>query len=137
MGYRPRIIYWLGSICPTDNMDGRCRTTRSYRRIWNRSRPHVSHSRKLRFSSQELSSFRRRIRLFIRQFRPHTRFYLWLVSNTRLYMYRGIERISLHTHVQIYFSKSHQQLIFIRSEEHTSELQSRFDLVCRLLLEKK
>src|SRR5699024_12559375 len=25
----------------------------------------------------------------------------------------------------------------VRSEEHTSELQSRFDLVCRLLLEKK
>src|SRR5699024_12602605 len=35
------------------------------------------------------------------------------------------------------------QLLFLggdeeeRSEEHTSELQSRFDLVCRLLLEKK
>src|SRR5699024_5020178 len=28
-------------------------------------------------------------------------------------------------------------LIIRRSEEHTSELQSRFDLVCRLLLEKK
>src|SRR5699024_11740952 len=27
--------------------------------------------------------------------------------------------------------------ITARSEEHTSELQSRFDLVCRLLLEKK
>src|SRR5256884_7395043 len=27
--------------------------------------------------------------------------------------------------------------IFIRSEEHTSELQSRLHLVCRLLLEKK
>src|SRR5699024_12344603 len=27
--------------------------------------------------------------------------------------------------------------VTIRSEEHTSELQSRFDLVCRLLLEKK
>src|SRR5699024_8469621 len=27
--------------------------------------------------------------------------------------------------------------IISRSEEHTSELQSRFDLVCRLLLEKK
>src|SRR5699024_8421333 len=26
--------------------------------------------------------------------------------------------------------------MFMRSEEHTSELQSRFDLVCRLLLEK-
>src|SRR5437868_9047372 len=25
----------------------------------------------------------------------------------------------------------------LRSEDHTSELQSRFDLVCRLLLEKK
>src|SRR5699024_11958278 len=28
-------------------------------------------------------------------------------------------------------------LPYFRSEEHTSELQSRFDLVCRLLLEKK
>src|SRR5699024_12112861 len=28
-------------------------------------------------------------------------------------------------------------LVKLRSEEHTSELQSRFDLVCRLLLEKK
>src|SRR5437868_15488603 len=28
-------------------------------------------------------------------------------------------------------------LVDPRSEEHTSELQSRFDLVCRLLLEKK
>src|SRR5207249_6769084 len=27
--------------------------------------------------------------------------------------------------------------VIFRSEEHTSELQSRFDLVCRLLLEKK
>src|SRR5207249_6250298 len=27
--------------------------------------------------------------------------------------------------------------VITRSEEHTSELQSRFDLVCRLLLEKK
>src|SRR5699024_11828412 len=28
-------------------------------------------------------------------------------------------------------------MLAVRSEEHTSELQSRFDLVCRLLLEKK
>src|SRR5438309_8680378 len=28
-------------------------------------------------------------------------------------------------------------VLFIRSEEHTSELQSQFHLVCRLLLEKK
>src|SRR5699024_11340920 len=49
----------------------------------------------------------------------------------------------------IYFAKSFSSLIIFfpyvngvwndsrRSEEHTSELQSRFDLVCRLLLEKK
>src|SRR5699024_12239271 len=30
-----------------------------------------------------------------------------------------------------------ESLLQSRSEEHTSELQSRFDLVCRLLLEKK
>src|SRR2546422_8152301 len=31
----------------------------------------------------------------------------------------------------------HEQVIAPRSEEHTSELQSRLHLVCRLLLEKK
>src|SRR5207249_9852159 len=30
-----------------------------------------------------------------------------------------------------------RHVLRLRSEEHTSELQSRFDLVCRLLLEKK
>src|SRR5699024_11550976 len=33
--------------------------------------------------------------------------------------------------------KNSRKLWILRSEEHTSELQSRFDLVCRLLLEKK
>src|SRR2546422_3553039 len=37
----------------------------------------------------------------------------------------GIERIGAHASVRV------------RSEEHTSELQSRLHLVCRLLLEKK
>src|SRR5260221_10395135 len=32
---------------------------------------------------------------------------------------------------------SSRGIIFARSEEHTSELQSHSDLVCRLLLEKK
>src|SRR2546422_5936721 len=32
---------------------------------------------------------------------------------------------------------SHSDFFVIRSEEHTSELQSRLHLVCRLLLEKK
>src|SRR5699024_9196181 len=35
-------------------------------------------------------------------------------------------------------SMTHRSAVAVnRSEEHTSELQSRFDLVCRLLLEKK
>src|SRR5699024_11879782 len=33
-------------------------------------------------------------------------------------------------------SPSLRLMLAFRSEEHTSELQSRFDLVCRLLLEK-
>src|SRR3712207_402475 len=35
------------------------------------------------------------------------------------------------------FSKDLRDRVFTRSEEHTSELQSRQYLVCRLLLEKK
>src|SRR5699024_12730269 len=44
----------------------------------------------------------------------------------------GSKLISAITNFLIYF-----QSLEWRSEEHTSELQSRFDLVCRLLLEKK
>src|SRR5699024_11615012 len=36
-----------------------------------------------------------------------------------------------------YSDVSKKLKMIARSEEHTSELQSRFDLVCRLLLEKK
>src|SRR5438874_9274976 len=54
----------------------------------------------------------------------YTRLLLWLpmrdcTSGYRCYTRRALEAIGL------------------RSEEHTSELQSRRDLVCRLLLEKK
>src|SRR5699024_12842168 len=41
-----------------------------------------------------------------------------------------LEHLALDEYDQVPFSLN-------RSEEHTSELQSRFDLVCRLLLEKK
>src|SRR2546427_12738744 len=34
-------------------------------------------------------------------------------------------------------SSSFEELVKLRSEEHTSELQSQSNLVCRLLLEKK
>src|SRR5438874_2210360 len=37
----------------------------------------------------------------------------------------------------IFYTTEDQKRVAYRSEEHTSELQSRRDLVCRLLLEKK
>src|SRR5699024_11537819 len=43
-------------------------------------------------------------------------------------------KIVCYTGLEMQNIKSNFQ---VRSEEHTSELQSRFDLVCRLLLEKK
>src|SRR5438132_7618290 len=36
-----------------------------------------------------------------------------------------------------YFERNAERMRYPRSEEHTSELQSHSDLVCRLLLEKK
>src|SRR5438309_11665904 len=50
------------------------------------------------------------------------------------------DRITLKTGDALeLLSEERQQfdIIFNRSEEHTSELQSQFHLVCRLLLEKK
>src|SRR5438067_6966562 len=49
-----------------------------------------------------------------------------------------VERRHLEKELGNLRSLSHEDLrAWFRSEEHTSELQSRFDLVCRLLLEKK
>src|SRR5699024_11949606 len=45
-----------------------------------------------------------------------------------VYEYQNPFVLCMHLHVLI---------VFCRSEEHTSELQSRFELVCRLLLEQK
>src|SRR2546426_6298544 len=45
-----------------------------------------------------------------------------------------VRRIGIRTRV---FSHSKTSAVALRSEEHTSELQSPCNLVCRLLLEKK
>src|SRR3712207_8791261 len=45
-------------------------------------------------------------------------------------VFGGVDRISV-------FEDLARDLLVVRSEEHTSELQSRQYLVCRLLLEKK
>src|SRR5438067_10315241 len=46
-------------------------------------------------------------------------------------------RLAHEDHVMAGAGPRRVHVVALRSEEHTSELQSRFDLVCRLLLEKK
>src|SRR5438874_10393172 len=50
--------------------------------------------------------------------------------------FRGIQDSYMREHGLDYFENS-RRATYARSEEHTSELQSRRELVCRLLLEKK
>src|SRR5207248_11659267 len=53
---------------------------------------------------------------------------------------RAIGVIDIQASKEKYFTEEHNRiltLVFFRSEEHTSELQSPYDLVCRLLVEKK
>src|SRR5699024_11375342 len=57
-------------------------------------------------------------------------FYLH-VSQSKERMQMSLNNPCSHIHNRLHTYQSS------RSEEHTSELQSRFDLVCRLLLEKK
>src|SRR5438874_5575116 len=48
------------------------------------------------------------------------------------------QQLEMHPPAGILLLRPRQPLVDVaRSEEHTSELQSRRDLVCRLLLEKK
>src|SRR5437868_11478437 len=65
-----------------------------------------------------------------------------------LFPYTTLFRSTLFTYLHLAADKPQAEALMasgatciayetVRSEEHTSELQSRFDLVCRLLLEKK
>src|SRR2546422_7531029 len=49
----------------------------------------------------------------------------------------GVERLELICAGAVVYTERVARLQQVRSEEHTSELQSRLHLVCRLLLEKK
>src|SRR5699024_12604688 len=63
------------------------------------------------------------------------------IAHLSTFIFNGITHWSWISRNIIYRSKANctisTNLPNTRSEEHTSELQSRFDLVCRLLLEKK
>src|SRR2546429_4475372 len=61
---------------------------------------------------------------------------LWAEQHGRIIVTEDRRTMPVHLadHLQ---AGRHSPGVFIRSEEHTSELQSRLHLVCRLLLEKK
>src|SRR5436309_12099993 len=52
-------------------------------------------------------------------------------------LFRSLRRLAAHYHVELLIIAIPSADRAQRSEEHTSELQSRENLVCRLLLEKK
>src|SRR5256885_12434958 len=67
------------------------------------------------------------------------------VAREEIYSSTGIQFMPINTLYQLCAAlrdtpallKAAQHFVMIRSEEHTSELQSPCNLVCRLLLEKK
>src|SRR5437868_11945619 len=71
------------------------------------------------------------------------RFFLGGPATTAVYtlsyttLFRSSIPVAVAAALDVSFARRIIVGIFDRSEEHTSELQSRFDIVCRLLLEKK
>src|SRR2546430_16729164 len=64
---------------------------------------------------------------------PHPNF-MWLMAS-RLLILMGV--VGIQSFTLFFFTDAFFQRDRDRSEEHTSELQSQSNLVCRLLLEKK
>src|SRR5216684_8376410 len=89
----------------------------------------------------EPDEWRRKFRLISVRYPSTVFFFFNDTATTEIYT------LSLHDALPIYYATSIHcngrikttcnAGIIIRSEEHTSELQSRLHLVCRLLLEKK
>src|SRR5690349_22521168 len=61
----------------------------------------------------------------------------WLLSDASIVLKKAMELGVVVTEESKLTSVGRELCVGMRSEEHTSELQSRRDLVCRLLLEKK
>src|SRR5699024_11255459 len=69
---------------------------------------------------------------------PRMRSEYWVKSRSIMSGVRSpVGRYHSESELQIEWIARVARAALLRSEEHTSELQSRFDLVCRLLLEQK
>src|SRR5687768_17632530 len=62
----------------------------------------------------------------------------YVVRSRRTFVEKSVEtEMNDRSVANLFYPQSTNDLGIVRSEEHTSELQSRLHLVCRLLLEKK
>src|SRR5690606_39514927 len=98
-------------------------------------RPQCTYSLPTRRSSDLMNIFSREAKWYL-----SSNSFSWILSSARiksLVWAVDRRRISLTSRNMGLLSTITQALGEIRSEEHTSELQSRENLVCRLLLEKK
>src|SRR2546430_3556517 len=68
---------------------------------------------------------------------PYTTLFRSRVGNDLAQLQRQLDAVARALDQPGIFGATQQLLPFQRSEEHTSELQSQSNLVCRLLLEKK
>src|SRR5690625_2202083 len=79
--------------------------------------------------------------LWFRRTTPRRTITPWNVEDATTTAHPGIRKLELHSPRCLTVTGNHRDnatdLLEPRSEEHTSELQSRGHLVCRLLLEKK
>src|SRR2546430_11313903 len=77
---------------------------------------------------QEMGKPQSRMELLVRLLREFERDY-------NRFVLEGVA--SVVTRFEVFSSYAHGKRVRVRSEEHTSELQSQSNLVCRLLLEKR
>src|SRR5687768_17978886 len=61
----------------------------------------------------------------------------WVLLRSRGLGDRYVQTLTALIGTGVLFTLAYLPVAWLRSEEHTSELQSRLHLVCRLLLEKK
>src|SRR2546427_2173698 len=77
------------------------------------------------------------IRLVFKQFPLDTHSQAGVAAEAALAAHAQGKFWPMHDILYAHFREISPKNIFVRSEEHTSELQSQSNLVCRLLLEKK
>src|SRR5699024_12047207 len=89
---------------------------------------------------QRVTYLRVKLLSYKKEIKPLLVVQVWLPFNSSLQNLKQVVTSLFHvifTEDLIVYLRILKKNIIFRSEEHTSELQSRFDLVCRLLLEKK